>query len=381
MPRSMTRRQWLYQTGAVTAGLTLGRMAARADSIMASPLPPADGEVRARLSSNENPYGPSERARRAILDAMSEGCRYPGQQYRKLEELIAKKEGLTPEHVVISAGSGEILRMTAMAYGLQGGELMTAHPTYEGMEGAARTINAFVHRVPLNEKLEHDLDAMDRQLTQAIRLVFVCNPNNPTGTIVAGDRLRTFCKEASRRSVVLVDEAYYEYVEAPEYASMLDLVRQGHNVIVSRTFSKIHGLAGLRVGYGLARPDIAARLRPFRSSLSVNMLGVHAAIASYQDTEFQDFSRRKNAEARSYLCRVLDEMGLRCAPSHTNFVFFRLGRDVQPFREAMQKRGILLGRLFPPYTDWCRVSTGTMDELKIFAAALRELANENAGNQ
>jgi histidinol-phosphate aminotransferase len=380
----MTRRQWLFQTGAVTAGITLGRMAERADWVMASQRPATaprpEVEVRAKLDSNENPYGPSERARRAIVEALSEGCRYPGSQYRKLEELIAKKEGVSPEHVVIGAGSGEILRMTAMAYGLQGGELLTAHPTYEGLEGAGRTISAYVHRVPLNKDLEHDLDAMDRQLTQAIRLVFVCNPNNPTGTIVSGDRVRAFCKETSRRSVVLVDEAYHDYVEAPEYSSMLDLVRQGHNVIVSRTFSKIHGLAGLRVGYGFARPDIAARLRQFRSSIGVNILGVRAAMASYQDEEFQRFSRQKNAEARTYLYRLFDELNLRYAPSHANFVFFRLGKDVQPFREAMQKRGILVGRLFPPYTDWCRVSTATMDEMKLFGAALREMAGQAAGN-
>jgi histidinol-phosphate aminotransferase len=192
--------------------------------------------------------------------------------------------------------------------------------------------------------------------------------------------VRAFCKETSRRSVVLVDEAYHDYVETPEYSSMLDLVRQGHNVIVSRTFSKIHGLAGLRVGYGFARPDIAARLRQFRSSIGVNILGVRAAMASYQDEEFQSFSRRKNAEARTYLYRLLDELNLRYAPSHANFVFFRLGKDVQPFREAMQKRGILVGRLFPPYTDWCRVSTATMDEMKLFGAALREMANQGLGN-
>ncbi|HSB09857.1 MAG TPA: histidinol-phosphate transaminase [Blastocatellia bacterium] len=382
MPISMTRRQLLINTGAVAAGLTIGRGTARAEWIPSSALPLEEEKVkvRARLNSNENPHGPSERARRAMTDAFNEGCRYPGGQNKKLEELIAKKEGLSPDQVILGAGSGEILRMAAMAYGPQGGELLTAHPTYEGLESAARTIGAFVHRVPLNKNFEHDLDMMDRRTTQAVRLVFVCNPNNPTGTIVPGDRLRSFCKEVSRRSVVLVDEAYHDYVEAPEYSSMIDLAREGHNVIISRTFSKIHAMAGLRVGYGFARPDIVARLRQFRNM--INILGLQAAMASYQDPEFQNFSRRKNAEARSYLYKVLDELGYKYVPSHANFVFFKLGKDVQAqaFREAMEKKyGILVGRTFPPYNEYCRVSMGTMDEMKIFATALREVTREGLG--
>jgi len=373
----MTRRQWLLQTGAVAAGLALGRGAARADWAISPPHPSVDGEVRARLNSNENPYGPSERARRAMTEAFNEGCRYPWLHYKALEEMIAKKEGLSPDQVVLGAGSHEILRMAGMAYGLGGGEVLTAHPTFEGLENYADTIGAYVHRVPLRDNFELDLEAMDRRITQAIRLVFVCNPNNPTGTIVPGDRLRAFCQAVARRAVVLVDEAYHDYVEAPEYSSMLDLVREGHNVIVSRTFSKIHGLAGLRIGYGLARSDLASRLRQFRSGHSVNILGLRAAIASYQDAEFQAFSRRKNAEARSYLYQALEGLGYRYLPSHTNFVFFRIGQDVQAFREAMEKRGVLVGRPFPPYMDWCRVSTGTMDEMKSFAAALREITDQS----
>jgi histidinol-phosphate aminotransferase len=376
MSISLTRRQWLLQTGAAAAGLALGRSSAPADFVLLS-RPLADGEVRARLNSNENPYGPSERARHAMIEAFDEGCRYPWLQYKALEELIAKREGVSPDHVVLGAGSHEILRLAGTAYGLHGGEALIPHPTFEGLENYAASVGAYVHRAPLTENFELDLEAMDRRITQAVRLVFVCNPNNPTGTIVAGDRLRDFCQAVARRAVVLVDEAYHDYVEAPVYSSMIDLVRQGHTVIVSRTFSKIHGLAGLRIGYGLARPDIASRLRQFRTAHSVNILGLRAALASYQDMEFQAFSRRKNAEARSYLYRVLDELGYRYLSSHTNFVFFRIGRDAQAFREAMEKRGVLVGRPFPPYPDWCRVSLGTVDEMKIFATALREVTRHS----
>lgn len=372
MPVPMTRRQWLLRTGTATAGLALQPVFTETAVRMSSLAMAGDGTVRAKLDNNENPYGPSERTRRAIIEALGEGCRYPGPQWKELEEMIAKKEGVSPEHVLLGSGSSEILRMAAMAYGPQGGELLTAYPTYEGLENAARTVGAYVHRVPLDKNMVHDLDEMDRRTTQAVRLVFVCNPNNPTGTFVPADRLRAFCREVSRRAVVFVDEAYYEYVEAPEYASMIDLVREGHNVIVSRTFSKIHGLAGLRIGYAFARPDIVARLRQFRTTYSINVLGARAALASYQDTEFHAFSRRKNAEGRAALYRLLESLGYRYIPSHTNFVFFHLKQELLPFREHMQKRGILVARLFPPYTDWCRVSVGTADEMKAFADALRD---------
>jgi histidinol-phosphate aminotransferase len=370
----------LLNTGAIAAGLTMGRGVTRAGWVApprAVPLEEEKVKVRARLNSNENPYGPSEKARRAMTEAFDEGCRYPGGQNKKLEELIAKKEGLSPDQVILGAGSGEVLRMAAMAYGPQGGEILTAHPTYEGLESAAHTIGAFVHRVALNKNFEHDLDAMDRRTTQAVRLVFVCNPNNPTGTIVPADRLRAFCKEVSRRSVVLVDEAYHEYVDDAQYSSMMDLARDGYNVIISRTFSKIHAMAGLRVGYGFARPDIVARLRQFRGF--INILGMQAAMASYQDPEFQSFSRKKNAEARIYTYKALDELGYKYIRSQANFVFFKLSKDVQAqaFRDVMEKKhGILVGRTFPPYNDYCRVSMGTMDEMKIFATALREVTRE-----
>lgn len=376
MPVIMTRRQWLLSSSIATAGLALSPSAALADRSSSWSRSRGDGPVRARLNSNENPYGPSERARQAMIEAFPEGCRYPWRQYHALEELIAKQEGVTPEHIVLGAGSHEILRLAGTAYGVHGGEVLIPHPTFEGMESYAASVGAYVHRVPLTEDFELDLEAMDRRITQAVRLVFVCNPNNPTGTIVAGDRLRDFCQTVARRAVVLVDEAYHDYVEAAEYSSMIDLVRQGHNIIVSRTFSKIHGLAGLRVGYGVARPDIASRLRRFRTSHSVNILGLRAAMASYQDKDFQAFSRRKNAEVRSYLYRVLGELGYRYLPSHANFVFFHLGRDAQVFQEAMEKRGVLVGRPFSPYLDWCRVSLGTMEEMKFFATALRELTGQ-----
>jgi histidinol-phosphate aminotransferase len=330
-----------------------------------------------RLHSNENPLGPSPAARRAMQAAFDQGCRYPYAAYTELEEAIAEREGLTPEHVVLGAGSHEVLRMTAMAYGLEDGEIVTGYPTYEGLESYAATIGAAVARVPLDDELQLDLEAIEGRVTPATGLVYLCNPNNPTGSLLPSGAVRSFCQAVAPRATVLVDEAYHELVEAPGYSSMVPLVAAGENVIVSRTFSKVHGLAGLRVGYGLAPPAIARRLQDFRTGAGVNVLGVAAALASHRDEDFVRQSRHANAAAREYTVGVLTRAGHRCLPSHTNFVFFRLGsdsgRDAGTFRQRMSERGILVGRPFPPLTDWCRLSLGTLEEMKRFATVFEAL--------
>ena len=360
MPGLMNRRQWLKAGATAATGLAIRPYLSPDQGLSPGPI---------RLHSNENPYGPSLAAREAMTAAFAQANLYPFETYLPLERLIAEREGLTPEHVVLGAGSHEVLRMTAMAYGLAGGEVITAYPTYEGMERYARSIGAHVHRVPLDRNKVIDLQEMERRITQGVQLVFVCNPNNPTGTICPSGRLNAFCEEASRRAVVLVDEAYYELVDSSQYQSAVPMVAAGRNIIVSRTFSKAYGLAGLRVGYALARPDIAARLREYRTVGSVNIMGLRAAIASYTDKAFVSESRAKISRSRNSVTNHLQDLGYSSLPAHANFIFFRLGRDIEAFQNSMEKRGILVGRPFPPYLDWCRLSIGTNAELTAFAQA------------
>ncbi len=325
-----------------------------------------------RLHSNENPYGPSQAAREAIVSALSEGNLYPYQSYPDLRHMIAAREGLTPDHVVLGAGSQEILRMTAMAYGMSGGDVVIANPTYEGIADHAATIAARVHKVPLDSGLNTDLDAMDRRTTNSVDLVFICNPNNPSGTISDTPTLEQFCEEVSRRAVILVDEAYFEQVADPGYRSMTSMVGAGSNVIVSRTFSKVYGLAGLRVGYGLARPDIAARLRQFRTGASLNILGIRAAIAAYKDQKFMLECKDRINASRAIITAHLKDSGHRCTDSQANFIFFQLGSSLADFQAGMLKRNIRVGRAFPPYMDWCRLSVGTEEEMEAFQTAFTQ---------
>ncbi len=329
----------------------------------------ANGPIR--LASNENPYGMAPSARQALMDAWAEHAWYGAPSAGLARKAFAQQVGVPEECVLVTNGSSEVLSLVALAYGMHGSEVLTAWPTFEGLPRYAEAMGARVHKVPLDGDLAHDLAAMDRRLVAAIDLVFVCNPNNPTGTLTDDAALRAFVSSASRRAVVLVDEAYHDFVAAPGYRSLTDLVLRGENVIISRTASKIHGLAGIRCGFAIARPDIVARLEPFATSFP-NVFGSRAASASIRDTAYQDMCRARNAEGRAIMEAALKGLGRRFTASHTNFVFFHAGRPVEQVQAAMRAKGFLIGRAFPPYTDWVRISIGTPDEMRQVAAALPE---------
>jgi histidinol-phosphate aminotransferase len=311
-------------------------------------------------------------ARQAIMDMWKEHAWYNAAAVPTLRSVYAKHVGVPEDHVLVTAGSGDVLSIVALAYAMHGGEVLTPWPTYEGLPRYAESMGATVHKVPLNGDLAHDLAAMDRRHVNSVDLVFVCNPNNPTGTLTDGAKLRDFVTTASKKSVVLVDEAYHDFVTAPEYTSMIDLVTKGENVIISRTASKIHGLAGLRTGFAIARPDIIARLQPCVTSFP-GVFGARAAVASIQDTAYQTMCRDRNAEGRAIMAEAIKKMGRRMTTSHTNFVFFDTGMPVEQVQAAMKTKGFLIGRAFPPYTTWARISIGTPDEMRRVAAALPEI--------
>lgn len=367
----MSRRQWFRRSGAAAAGLALAPQLAGAATPLSAPPRVANGPIR--LSSNENPYGPSAAARKAMQAAFEESWKYPyAGAASDFIDLIAEREGVTPEHVILGGGSSEILHATGLAYGLHGGELLAAAPTYEGMPRYAGKVAAYTHRVPLNDALEHDLEAMEGRITQAVKLVFVCNPNNPTGTTVDAAALRDFVTTASRKAVIFVDEAYIELTDDPAANTMVDLVRKDHNVIVSRTMSKIYGMAGLRVGYALARPDLADRVKTYGMA-GPNVVGLRGAIASLQDDAFREHSLSQMRKGRHLIYDLCKEKGRQHADSQTNFVFFHTGMPIRDFQEAMYDEGIMVGRAFPPYLDWARVSIGTDDNMAAFATAFRKV--------
>ena len=262
-----------------------------------------------RAGTNENPWGPARVALQAMADSVKYASHYGGQR-RELVALLARINDLPVDHVTVGTGSGEILRTACLLVNMDGGSVVAADPTYHDLIRYAETAGSEIIRVPVDADTLHiDLNAMHRAIRPDTKCVYLVNPNNPIPSIIEKNELREFVLDVSKRCMVFIDEAYYEFVDNPDFASMMDLVRDGHNnVIVARTASKIHGLAGMRVGFGFAHPDLIRRIRNAQTGRT-NIPGVAAALASYQDQEFQDFTIRKNRESLDIVEGMLDDLG------------------------------------------------------------------------
>jgi histidinol-phosphate aminotransferase len=326
------------------------------------------------LCWNENPYGPSPAARAAVSHAIAEGCRYPSdEEIAALGAALAAGAGVGAENIVTGTGSGELLRALGLLYGRNGGEIIAAHPTYDELPHYAQQWDAALKLVPVDSELRHDLPAMHAALTPRTRAVYLCNPNNPTGTALPAAQIREFVRSLPPAVVAIVDEAYMEFAAPGATGSVVDLVPDGQRVIVLRTFSKIHGMAGLRCGYAIAPPDIAATLAAARMT-SPNLFAVRAARASLADTDFLADCRQRILASRARITTELTRLKRRYAEPQGNFVFFDTGMPLDRFTALMRERNILVGRLFAPYDTWCRITIGTEPEVSAFLRALREIS-------
>lgn len=325
-----------------------------------------------RMSSNENPYGPSQIAIKAMEGAFSESNLYGGIA-TQIYELQSKIEGVPVESITMSTGSGEILNAAGIMASLEPGSIVAAYPTYSSLIRAAEQMGAEIINVPVNEQMHIDLQAMYEAIRPDTRMVYLCNPNNPIPSIIEKNALEDFVRTVARDRLVFVDEAYYEYVDNPEFSSMMHLVAEGvNNVIIARTASKIHGFAGLRVGFGFAHPDVIQRLNQLKTG-SVSILAQHAALASYQDMDFQNMSRAKNKEGLALVEGMCDQLGIRYVKSNANFSFIHTGIDVEVFRAAMREKGIMVGRRFEPFREWARVSIAKPEEMAYFVQVYKSL--------
>ncbi|MDN3643925.1 histidinol-phosphate transaminase [Lutimonas halocynthiae] len=365
----LNRRNWLRTAGLSTGMLMLGNTSAFALN-QSEELFFNDELIM--LNANENAFSPSFRIQNAISENFDLVCRYPFRIQDELIDAIAAKEGVPRSYVVITGGSTEGLKAAGLIYGRDGGEIIAADPTYQSLLSYAENHGAKIHRVPLNDAMEHDLDAMANRINEKTRLIFICNPNNPSGTIIDANDMIDFCKSYDHKAVIFSDEAYYDYITEPDYPSMIALVKEGRNIIVSKTFSKVYGLAGLRVGYLIAKPVIAMQLKKSVMA-NTNVLAIKAAQEALKDDDFYKYSIAKNMEAKLFLYKTLDELGLRYVPSHANFVFFESGRPISQLQAQMKAEQILIGRPFPPLDKWARISTGKMEHMKQFTVALKKV--------
>jgi histidinol-phosphate aminotransferase len=332
--------------------------------------PAAAGTQPIVLCWNENPYGPSPAARAVINGTIASACRYPDEEITQLVQLLASREGVSVDQIVVGSGSGELLCALGLLHGRNGGEIIAAEPTYLELTNYAQHAGAVLKFVPVDKQLNHDLAAMRAAVSQQTRAIYVCNPNNPTGTAISASSIRSFVASLPESVTTIVDEAYLDFADVNDVRTVTDLVSGRKRVVVLRTFSKIHGMAGVRCGYAIARADVASEIAAVRMS-TANIFAMRAASASLGDQEFLADTRRRILASRKRITDELTRLGRNFAHPQTNFVFFDTGAPLEQFDRFMKTRNILVGRLFPPYNSWCRITIGTEPEVEAFLQGLR----------
>jgi len=392
---SMSRRRFAQLFGVGAATLVARPDVSIANQLFAEDTFGASTSPIVRLSSNENPYGPSSMALKAMSDAFSLAWRYPDEHTDILVDTIAKLHGVNREQILLGDGSGELLKVCASAFTgpmtndnravelarptrgpaltfVPGrGKMIVADPTFEAILNHAHINRAEVVKVPLTSTYAHDLPKMLATANEG--LVYVCNPNNPTASITPKKDVRDFITNAPKETMVLVDEAYFHYADSPDYESVMPLVKDHSNLIVARTFSKIYGMAGLRCGYCIAQTETIKRMRPHQTWDSVNIMAVVAAIASLNDPDQVPTGRRLNGQTKKFVISELNQLGFQQIPSQANFMMIDVKRPVQPLITALSKRNVQVGRLFPALPTHLRVTIGKQTEMETFLTAFREV--------
>lgn len=392
--KTINRRKWL-KTGILTAGgvlaspyigfsknatlpLTLDRHGDAIYSPFFKEYLPEDLREfpvwEAKLNANENPYGPSPMALEALKKSASGGNRYAWKELFDLMEKIADFEGVTQKNIMMGPGSSDLLEKTAMVLFMNGGNVVSADPAYMSLIRVAEAAGGTWKPVPLKDDWSHDLEAMEKAVDADTKLVYICNPNNPTGTITEHEALLDFCSRVSEKVPVFIDEAYLGFLEEGMKKSMVSLIAQGKDVIIARTFSKIHGMAGLRVGYAVAQQERLEKLQKItRAGMGISYPSVFAASGAMDDSAFLNASRERNAACRNYVYESLTKMNIEYVPSHTSFMIFPIAMEGKDFLKKMTEQKVGVRAFNFMGKNWCRVSMGTMDEMKLFTQALNNV--------
>ena len=305
MKTDITRREWLAG-GTALAGSIVASQITSAQTVPTPNMNPTP-QNPIRAGFNENVYGHSAKAKKVMLEAAEKAHLYDFFSQRNLKEVISKMENLPGDHIAIGNGSTPFLERAAYVCAIQQGKVLTSNPTYGSVPGTARALGVEVITVPVDENLSIDLEATRAAMTDDVKLIYFCNPNNPIPSIIEKTSLEEFCLEVSKKAMVVVDEAYYEYVRDDSYSTMAHLVKDNPNIIVLRTASKIHGFASVRVGFAFTHPDTMKKLMAFRSG-TTSYPALMGAITSYKDTDYQKFVVDKNYESLEILYKMFEEL-------------------------------------------------------------------------
>ena len=326
-----------------------------------------------KLSSNENPLGLSPWAEKAIIEGLVDANRYPGATRDKVITALAEHHQVSESKLVMGAGSTEILRLAVHGIGLPNGRVIAAEPTFEDAPGYSKPVGIPVDKIPLRADASHDIPRMREAAGRSDGrvVVFLCNPNNPTGTLTSCAEIDEWISEATDNVFFILDEAYFDFVEDSSYWTGIKWIADNPNVLVSRTFSKVYGMAGIRLGYGMAHPETVKRLIGVATLNNVNHLAGVAALASLGDRSYFAKSVATNKRGRDILCAALRELDIEYLPSQTNFVMHRIRGSLAEYNDRMLAHGFRVGRQFPPMTDFSRISIGLPQHMERFADTLQ----------
>ena len=369
-----SRRDFSRTLGSLAVALAAPSLHFRLDDRRNLPV----SENSIRLNFNENPYGPSPKALGALDSCGPTAARYPHGSYLQLTDALAENYNVSRENIALGCGSTEILRCVDMAFLGPGKNVVAAQPTFEAVLEYARITQADPVKIPLTADHRHDLPKMAAACTSKTGVVYVCNPNNPTGTIVTREELANFVQTVPPSTLILVDEAYFDFADDPRYGSAAEWTLKYPNLVIARTFSKIHGMAGMRLGYAVGAKETIARIREQALQDNGNAAVLAAGLASLGDTDHVMSCRDKINGTRGWLCGELAKDGRSFIPSQTNFVMIDMHTDVKPIIEQFAARNILVGRRFPSMNNFLRITIGTQQETEIFVTALREIAPASA---
>ncbi|HIF38478.1 MAG TPA: aminotransferase class I/II-fold pyridoxal phosphate-dependent enzyme [Gemmatimonadetes bacterium] len=334
-----------------------------------------DYDSFAKISFNENPYGPSDKVREVMDEAFKYSMRY-GYPDGNVQQMIADLHGVNPENILLGAGSGEILKTVGMTYLLPGKKVVGVEPSYAQVYQHASGIKSDSILLPLLDDYRQDIPAMidsTKRNYRDVGFVYFCNPNNPTGRTVSSGEVRQLLDGIPEDMPILIDEAYHHYVEDPSYATSIPYILEGRKVIVTRTFSKIYGMAGLKIGYAVAPADMIKEMALYCTGGDPTAIARWGAVAALEDTEAEQRVRNITLELRKKTTEELTALGYDVIPSETNFFMVHTGEPVEWVQEEFRKRGVLVGRAFPPLLQHLRVSIGTPDEMDRFMVAWKEI--------
>lgn len=371
------RREMFKYSGALLGGLALAGLnkSALASSIAGSKSGDTSTESVIRINYNENPLGMSPKGQEAARLAIAKANRYPYKEQGQLQEKIAGLHGVDKSNVLMLQGSCEGIRSCFEALGTAKTQLVIPELTYEGGPKYAKIMGMNIVRLPMLPGWKFDIEAMKKTVAayDGPTLVYIVNPNNPTATITPAELIEPWIKSKPKDTLFLVDEAYAEFVNDSRFRSVDGLIREGYdNIILLKTFSKIFAMAGMRAGYAIGKPELLAKMANYNTSESLNFCAIAAASASLDDKAFINYSKKTIDTSRQILIDTLKSLDLEYLPSEANFLFHRIKVPLEGYQKRMKEHGILIGRAFPPSTDWCRISMGTPEEMHTFTKLMRE---------